>query len=207
MEISTFTFRLVLIFLPGLFSLIIIESLTHHPEIKLHKYLIFSMLLGFVCYLSLYAIVEVFCLHIEVVFLRNITDNVSQISVEEVLYTTLLALPFGFLIAWIINRKFLHRFANILRVSNKFGDVDVWGFIMNSTIPEWVVVRDFEHDLMIKGWIQAFSDSKQPDELFIRDVQVFKNSTAELMYEAPAVYISRRRENFHLEFPVLYSRD
>lgn len=74
---------------------------------------------------------------------------------------------------------------------------------MNSQIPEWVIVRDIENDLMYEGWVQAFSDSTERDELFLRDVKVFTNKTADELYEIPGLYLPKSRENLTIEFPAL----
>ena len=44
---------------------------------------------------------------------------------------------------------------------------------MNSEIPEWIVIRDVENDLIFEGLVKVFSDSTEKDELFLRDVIVF----------------------------------
>jgi hypothetical protein len=89
-------------------------------------------------------------------------------------------------------------------VTNKFGEIDVWSYILNAEIPGWVVIRDLEHDLMYEGWIQASSDSTEKDELFLRDVKVFTNSTAQQLYGVSGLYLPRSRENLTIEFPHLY---
>jgi len=87
-----------------------------------------------------------------------------------------------------------------LNVSAKFGDIDVFSYIMNSQIPEWIVVRDIENNLMYEGWVEAFSDSTERDELFLRDVKVFNNKTAGELYDVPGVYIPKKRDNLVIEF-------
>jgi hypothetical protein len=54
---------------------------------------------------------------------------------------------------------------------------------------------------MYQGWIQACSDPPEKDELFLRDVKVFTNSTAQELYSVPGLYFPRKRENITIEFP------
>jgi hypothetical protein len=89
-----------------------------------------------------------------------------------------LAVPVGLAVAFVINHTWLHRFARFVRVSQKFGDIDVWSYVMNSNIQPWVVVRDRDQDVMYDGWIAAFSDTIDTSELFLRDVKVFRNGKA-----------------------------
>jgi len=74
---------------------------------------------------------------------------------------------------------------------------------MNSEKMEWVVIRDIKNDLMYEGWIKAFSDSTEKDEIFLRDVRVFKNSTSEELYDIPGLYLPSKGINLIVEFPTL----
>jgi hypothetical protein len=123
----------------------------------------------------------------------------------EIFWATILSIPLGFLVSFFINKKALHKIAKKIRVSKKFGELDVWSHIMNSNIPGpgWVVVRDKENNLMYEGWVLAFSESTERDELFLKDVKVFTNDTAQELYEVPALYLPRNRSNLIIEFPTV----
>ena len=109
---------------------------------------------------------------------------------------------FGFVVSACISHKLLYRFAHKLQITRKFGDLDAWAFLMTSPdVPAWVIVRDLEHDLMYTGYVQLFSDSGERDELFLRDVTVYKNSTAEEWYQMPGLYLPRFRRDLLIEFP------
>ena len=47
--------------------------------------------------------------------------------------------------------------------------------------------------------MQAFSDDSKDAELLLRDVTVYKNKSAELLYQIGALYISRPREKILIE--------
>jgi hypothetical protein len=133
-------------------------------------------------------------------FVQSLSNNKLPLNFWEIFFATLLSIPMGFIVSLFINKKVLHKLAKKLKVSNKFGEIDVWSYIMNAQMPEWVVVRDIENDLMYEGWIQAFSDSTERDELFLRDVRVFTNKTAKELYEVPALYLPKNRKNLTIEF-------
>ena len=78
---------------------------------------------------------------------------------------------------------------------------------MNSRIPEWVIIRDIKNDIMYEGWVQAFSDATEPDEIFLRNVKIYKNSTSKLMYETKGLYLSQKKENLLIEFPFINSKE
>jgi len=207
MELSEFTWRIILLFIPGIISFIIIDQLTVHKGSKIHWILIDSLILGFFCYSFYYVITLILNLfpniNLEFSFFEALTNKDSSLNFNEITFVTGLSVPIGFFFTFLINYKVLYRISHILKISNKFGDIDVWSYIMNSKEPEWVVIRDIENDLMYEGWIEAFSDSTEANELFLRDVKVFKDSTAEELYEIPGLYLPRRRENLIIELPSL----
>lgn len=136
-------------------------------------------------------------------FFDALTNKDVRLDFKEIAIVTLISVAVGFLFAFFVNYKVLYIIAHKLKISNKFGDSDVWSYIMNSKVSQWVVVRDLDSDLTYEGWIRAFSDSAEKDELFLRDVKVFKSSTSEELYETPGLYLSRDRKTINIEFPRL----
>jgi hypothetical protein len=95
----------------------------------------------------------------------------------------------------------MHRIAHALRLSRRFPDQDVWDYVMNSSLGGWVVVRDIERDLAYFGYVKAFSQPGERDELLLVQVAVHQNSTGTALYETGAVYLPRPRGKLTIEFP------
>lgn len=207
MEFSEFTLKIIFLFIPGIISYMIIDKLTSHKEPKIFHILINSLILGFVGYSFYYLLIQLINYfrktNLECLFFRALSGKSSEIDFGEIVIVTALSIPIGFLFTFLINYKVIFRIANFLKITKKFGDVDVWSYIMNSKNVEWVVVRDIDADLMYEGWVEAFSDSTEEDELFLSDVVVFKNSTGEELYKTPGIYLPKKRENLIIEFPSL----
>lgn len=62
-----------------------------------------------------------------------------------------------------------------------------------------MTVRDHSNDLILDGWVQAFSDDSKDAEILLRDVSVYKNSTGERLYQVGAMYVSRNRQDISIE--------
>ena len=208
MEFSALTFRLLLLFLPGLVGFyLIIDKLTVHRSFKLHAILLYSLLHGFASYWVYGLIARALFVTRgigtgDVLFFRAILDAAITIDFREVALVTGISVLLGFVVSACISHKLLYRFAHKLQITRKFGDLDAWAFLMTSPdVPAWVIVRDLEHDLMYTGYVQLFSDSGERDELFLRDVTVYKNSTAEEWYQMPGLYLPRSRRDLLIEFP------
>ncbi len=203
MTLSEFTFKLIMIFLPGIITLTIVEQLTVHRATEPYRYFIYSLLFGFCCYFLYYPISLIPFLGMDFSFFKTLSSNKPNLDFKEIAIATLLAIPLGFIISIFDNKKVLNKIANLLNITNKFGEPDVWSYIMNSQEPEWVIVRDIENDLMYEGWVHAFSESGERDELFLRDVKVYTNKTAMELYETPGLYLPQSREKLTIEFPSL----
>jgi hypothetical protein len=207
MEISEFSLRIIFLFVPGIISLLIIEKLSFHKEYKLFQILIYSLIIGFANYSFYYAILKavncIFHKSHSCAFFNALINNSAKIDFGEIAVVSLLAVPTGYIITALINFKVLNKLGKFLRVTKKFGDLDVWSYIMNSKNIEWVIIRDHETGLMYEGWIELFSDSTEQDELLLRDVIVFNNSTGKELYKTPGLYFPKKRENITIEFPEL----
>jgi hypothetical protein len=192
---------------PGIISLLIIEKLSFHKEYRLFQILIYSLILGFANYCFYYSILEgvngIFHKDHPCTFFIALSDNSIKLDFGEIALVSLLALLTGYIVTALINLKILNRLGLFFRVTKKFGDLDVWSYVMNSKNTEWVVIRDQQRDLMYEGWVELFSDSTEQDELLLRDVIVFTNSTGKELYRTPGLYLPKRRENITIEFPGL----
>ena len=203
MDVSEFTFRLIVLFLPGLIAFLIVEALTIHRSIPMVRVFLYSLVLGFLCYFIHYPLAKVLAGD-ESSFSFMDFLKTSQLTLEpnEIFLVTSLSIPLALLISLALNKHWLHRVAYRIRVSKKFANPDVWSLVMNEDGSEWVVVRDLEHDLIYEGWVVAFSDSTDDfDEVLLTDARVYRNSTGQELYKVPSVYLSTRHGNKIVEFP------
>jgi hypothetical protein len=193
--------RLALLFLPGIVCALLVEKLVPTSEWSTSRLALYSLVLGLICYLlyGLFYAAYTKTWPPAVSAFRSLADNNSPLDFSEILWTTAIAPVAGILVSLALNSHWINRIAKTIRVSDKFGDLDVWARTFNSTDVVWVIVRDFEHDLAYDGWVEAFSDTYDENELFLRDVKVFKGTTAFLLYELDAVYITRHKDDLTIE--------
>ena len=202
MDISGLAIRLLFLFFPGIVSIIVIDTLTIHRKWEGFKYFLFIFVLGVLNYLLWFLLTKIPLFPVKKFHFFNALFNENNaVDTIEILYVSILALFVGIL--WTIMTKYKMVFSIVHKygISNKIGDVDIWSFISSAIKMEWVVIRDFERDLMFVGWIDSYSDSTDDkDEIFLRDVIVKKNSTEEILYETPGMYIIGARERMIIEF-------
>jgi len=214
MEISEFSIRIILLFLPGIIAKLIIESLTVYKEKRLFYFTIYSLVLGFFSYfcyiyfLKSINLLPFISIQTDVQFLKALLDTKNTIDIIEVLNVSIFSIFIGLFFSFAINRKYFHRIAQSLKITRKFAEMDVWQYLFNSTnSTEWITVRDIKNNLMYEGWVQAFSDTVTENELFLRDVMVFNNTTGDKLYEVPGLYISRNKDEITIEFTALEFTD
>ena len=205
MAITDLTISLILLFLPGLVTLFIIDTLATHKKWELYKYVYYAFILGFINYSIWYLLSLLPFLGIEkFYFIQSLIDK-QKINSDEVFYVSIvIAIPFGFIATWIIEKKLIYRVARRLGISKKIGDSDIWSFTFNSTEnTDWIVIRDYNNNIMIEGFVESFSDSSERDELLLSKVKVYENSSGELMYEIAGMYFAPERGKYIFEFPQL----
>ena len=215
MEISDFTLRIILLFIPGIVCMTIVNQLVEHEEQNIFDYIIKTLICSFLAYslTSLCAEIidlTVYALHsfsftnytsdFKVIFLDCLTDNELKISFFEIIVTSFLSIPLAFFISWFLNKKKLFKMAQELNCTNKFGDIDVWSYIFNSDKSFYVIIRDHDHNLMYQGFATAFSKSHKNNELLLLNVSVFTNNDANHLYDIDMMYLTRDSSNLTIEF-------
>ncbi len=207
MNLSEFAFKIIFIFIPGLIAFNIIRSLTFHKEFKTPDILIGSLTYGFICYVIYYFIFILILNQIPLIperqfyLVEALINSQAQLNFQEIAITTFLAIPTGIIMAALVNYKLIYKIANKLKISYKLDDLGVWNKAFESPFNDWIIVRDHKSDLMYRGWIEAFSDGLDSKEILLRDVEVYRNSDAELLYPIPGLYISfSGDDNIKIEF-------
>jgi hypothetical protein len=126
----------------------------------------------------------------------------KSVELTEMGWTCGVAMFLAIAASWTSNHKFHYRIARWLRISRKSGEIDVWGFVMNSSDPQtiFVTIRDPEADLTYDGWIYLFSEDHTTTELLLGDAAVYRNSTSEFLYQVGAMYFKIDPKKVILEF-------
>ena len=211
-ELSIEIVKIVIFLIPGILSMIILERLITHKKIEFDRFATYSIVLAFFIYIfhymfwlityKLYLLLKWNKLEIDVpeLIINRFLNNSEIIDLFSVITVSFVGILISLILAYIINNKFVNRIGQFLNVTSKFGDESVWDFFHNKPKKDWVIVRDLKNDIMYYGWISIYSDyGNENDELILQNVVVYKNSTAELLYEVAEIYIAEKRENLRIE--------
>lgn len=201
MEITEFAFNLLLIFFPGIICAYMVDMFTNHRERTQFQFIINAFLLGFGSYL-IYAAIVYYCAPDKldsINFLHTLSEGKAKFSLKEILIVCLVSVVLAIIIIVTNTHKLHFRLFQKLKITKKFGEQDVWGFLMNSSSTEWVTVRDIENNIMYEGWVKAFSDNSKDAELLLESVSVYKNDTGQHLYSIGAQYLSLSRGKISIE--------
>lgn len=210
MELSVLTLRVVLLFFPGVLCALIVHALTIQRERTTPQFLTSAFVYGVSTYLLLAGLraVSAGCAKLlgweappHVTFFNVLTNEKARIGWGEIGLSAIVALLLALLMAVVLNNNVLHKAAERIGISRRFGEADVWGFFFNSPQIQWVAVRDLATDTVYEGWVEAFSDTGSSPELLLRDVSVSRNTTGTKLFDCARVYLARDKASLIIEQP------
>jgi hypothetical protein len=107
----------------------------------------------------------------------------------------------GLLITVNLNRELLLKACRWLGLTTRFGDADVWTFLLNSTATDnWATIRHKDRGLTYQGYVSGFSSGGETRELLLIRVRVFDTESMEEVAGIPFLYLSFVEDNVTLEF-------
>ena len=209
MGVSLLVIQIAIIFLPGIIWARL--DLTYGKKGKLSdtEFLIRAFMFGMVTYAITFL---VFTALGRPFAMLNFDDQAKGALVTgqiawEVVWATLTSILLSVIWLYITNYKILTRVLQFVKATKPYGDEDVWDFTFNSAqaAVEYCHYRDFEQKIVYSGWVDTFSETEKLRELVLRDAQVF-DFDGKLLFEIPLLYLARKPDNIHLEFPYKASK-
>lgn len=201
-----------LISFPGLIATIICDKILVHTEKwASFNYAVYTFILGVAAYLALQIIVFLVGLsgrHLP--FLDQdatlniwgiLTDRSHGIHWGEIAWATALAPIVAGLAAVVTNKKIVNKLAQLLRISDKYGDENLFSYFLNSPDVRWVYVRDLGNNLSYRGLVKSFAETNEVQELVLTDVTVFDYENSDELYSVERIYLAKPAGSFVIETP------
>ncbi|MBU8909693.1 MAG: hypothetical protein KOO65_00355 [Desulfobacterales bacterium] len=162
MKLDTFTFQLMIISLPGIIALFISYNLIVRKRDDN-----FSRILLIFVYSTLSYLVTDCILSVSVDNHKELIGKLflgkPVIDPAAIFLSCIVATVIALIHSYLSNYAILNRFAQIIRCSKRFGDIDVWQYFNNAPISQkhdgWLYVRDHKQNLTYYGYITHYSDS------------------------------------------------
>ena len=205
MTVSAMALKLILILIPGGIATLILEKLTTYVKWESFKFIINSILMGGLCYILSDLIFYPFFSADIINFWKTFTSN--DIPFWEIIRATGMSILVGFLSSWIEYNKIIARFARFCKVSDKYGEENLYSYFLNNKSVSEIYFRDIANNLTFHGILESFSENEQISELVLRDVKVYKYDDSAFLYAMPKVFLSRAKNTIFIEVPVEYVVD
>ncbi|MBC6428575.1 MAG: hypothetical protein GDA55_05030 [Cellvibrionales bacterium] len=128
--------------------------------------------------------------------------NFTELA-DEIAFSVPLSLVLTICWLWIVQNRLLNKFLHKIKVTQRYGDGDVWSYALNSDDAnvKYVHLRDLENDFVFAGWVNAYSEEAEDfRELLLTDVVVYGEHGQEVS-RVPFLYLSRPKHNIWVEFP------
>lgn len=202
MEISELSLKLIIILIPGAIASRIYQKVTIHEKWTSFQFVANAILFGSISYLLTELFLEWKYNDLRLLNFWNDLPT-SKIPYDIVLKACITATIIGIVISTLDHYKILNWIAKLLKVSNKYGDENLYSYFLNAKNVKEVYVRDLENNSTYHGMIDSYSETDDTCEIVLWDVAVYSNeNTSDLLYLLDKVYLSRPKNNITIELPI-----
>ncbi|MDP9590573.1 UNVERIFIED_ORG: hypothetical protein J2W19_003137 [Shinella zoogloeoides] len=201
---SPFLIQLAILLLPGVLWTHLDAKFGSRSSPSQIEFVFRSLLFGLASYVVVYALYWAIGLDFSFIDIERAQTTVviDRHIVGQIAAATAVGFSLSVLWLYAINYKWMTRFLQKIGATKTYGDEDVWDFVLNSRSAEseYVHVRDFDNKIVYAGWVTLFSETGKMRELLLNSVEIYDFDGA-LLFEIPRVYIARKPEGMHVEFP------
>jgi hypothetical protein len=95
--------------------------------------------------------------------------------------------------------KILNRLSKWLRLSNKYGDENLYSYFLNAEGTRIVYVRSIKLNITYYGYVKAFSETENISELIMTDVSVYDYQAQTKFYDVDQIYLSFAKTDVIIE--------
>ncbi len=126
-------------------------------------------------------------------------DGSKIVSYWEIIGSCFVAVLIGGTATTLTFYKILNRISERLRISNKYGDENLYSYFLNAKEIEIVYVRHIKNNLSYRGYVKSFSETDSISELVLSNVSIYEYATSELLYEIDQIYLSFTKSEIIIE--------
>ena len=210
------TLKLLLIFAPGLIGTTIYNHLVCKAKQSFEYFIVYSILFGVVSYASVNIVINAINLVIKYFpkhpipafefsqFFNIIKSSQSEFSISIIHFwlTCLTAVLLSLVFTVFINKCWLYKILNFLKISNRDSAFQVWNKIFgDETNDNWVLVIDYKNNKIYDGRLYHHSDYSEENEIFLKGVIIYDLSTKKELERCNGLYLSRADKETTLIIP------
>lgn len=123
--------------------------------------------------------------------------------VDEILFATAISVLLA--PAWLAiqRRKYVVRILQRIGATKRYGDEDVWDYLLSSDDPRsrYVNLRDEQTGQTFSGYVEMFSEAPGLRELVLSQVKGYDTLSGQETITVARMYLAREPKGMTLEFP------
>lgn len=215
MEISQLTIKLIILLIPGGIGAIILERLTVHKPWSSFRFILNTIIIGFCSYAFLQFIISTWCFvhckidvfpyywdqrHTHTLQIWNSINDNNPIPYNEAIKAILISVAIGLILTKSDTYKWLNSFAKKYKISNKYGDENLFSYFLNSSDTQYVYLRDIKRNFTYVGFVTSFSENDDIKEIVLSDVRVYRYEDSEHLYDVDRIYLSLPKDEVIIEY-------
>ncbi|WP_282029608.1 DUF6338 family protein [Paracoccus marcusii] len=208
---NTLVLTLALIFLPGIIWARLDARYARHVKPSQFELLVNVFVFGLVAYLATYLLYllppvakyATFDLTRLPLDDTAVAQSLQVVVVDDILAATIVALILAPVWLAVQRHKLIVRLLQAVGATKRYGDEDVWDFLLSSDDPrsKYVNLRDDQTGQTFSGYVDMFSEEPGLRELVLSQVQGFETATGAPTIEVARLYLARDPKGMTLEFP------
>lgn len=208
---NTLALTLAVIFLPGIIWARLDAKYASQTKPTQFDLILNVFVFGLIAYVATYLIYLIPCVQKFAVFnlaALEVDDKKAQNILNQTIVDDILVATFASLILapiWLAlkHHKIITRVLQFIKVTNRYGDEDVWDFTLNSTekMTRYINLRDTRTGVTFSGYVEVFSETPALRELLLRNVRAYDTDSGTQVFEIPRLYLAREPKEITMEFP------
>lgn len=215
MEITEFTFRIIIVGIPGIITYFLLSKLIGRVGKNTIEIVLLIFLFSILSY-SLYSLLaSIICRIVGIDYSNNIVDKLfkeaDNVKHTDILFASSVAVFLSFIISYLYRYNVLNWIGQKIGATKKYGDEDVWHYFHNASDKQkndgWIFIRDHKLNLLYYGYISVWSESEKNREIIITDVSVYNNEDGVYLYDTNHLYICRNIDDLSFEVPLIEKED
>ena len=208
---NTLVVTLALIFLPGIIWARLDARYARQVKPTQSEFVVDVFVFGLVAYLATYltyllpGVSRIAAFDLVTIALDDdeVAQTLGKSVVDDILAASVMALVLA--PAWLAVQRYklVVRFLQLIKVTKRYGDEDVWDYLLSSDDPRafYVNVRDEQTGQTFSGYVDQFSEAPGLRELVLSQVEGYDTTTGERTIQVARMYLARDPKGMTLEFP------
>lgn len=204
MQLSELSIRLIILFLPGIFSSSIYQMFVNKSKLDNRSFAVLTMINSFLAYLPGEVMFNKYS------FYNSLLDNTITINFNWVMLATVISIAIGIIETYLSNYGCLYLAAQRMKLTTKTGQESVWDELFdnyNHGINNYIYFGNVNTNELYGGTVDNYSISASGRrEILLSNVVVFDlNDRKTVKYEMKKLYLDlAEMTNVFIEIGVNY---